>query len=166
MILTYDDALVAISEGETGWETLTQRVGRNHLPAILSEVAWSMTTVELAVALRDAWVSAEHPEDCLGREEWIEMFEAVGYRHNLERVAPPAEVVLYRGGLSSDRMAWTADRSLAEWFRDRCNGRLWTATAHSGDLLAYYDGVRTGDGTGPGETEFVVNPAGLRATIA
>ncbi|MDV6310328.1 hypothetical protein R3Q15_00170 [Gordonia amicalis] len=162
MILTYDDALAAISEGETDWTTLTQRVGRNHLPAILSEVAWSMTTTELAAALRDAWVSAEHPENYLGREEWIEMFEWVGYRHNLDRVVPPAEVVLYRGGLSANRMAWTADRSLAEWFRARCNGKLWTATASGGDLLAYYDGVRTGDGTGLGETEFVVNPATLR----
>lgn len=162
MILTYDDALAAISEGETDWETLTQRVGRNDLPAILSEVAWSMTTTDLAAALRDAWVSAEHPEDYLDREEWIDMFEWVGYRHNLERVTPPAEIILYRGGLKADRMAWTADRSLAEWFRDRCDGNLWTATAHSGDLLAYYDGVRTGDRTGLGETEFVVNPAGLK----
>ena len=67
MILTYDDALTAISEGETDWKTLTQRVGRNHLPAILSEVVWSMTTTELAAALRDAWVSAEHPEARVSR---------------------------------------------------------------------------------------------------
>ncbi|MGV9794294.1 hypothetical protein [Gordonia sp. NPDC003422] len=159
MILNYDDALAAISAGETSWETLTRNVGRNDLPAILTEVAWSMTEDQLAVALREAWVGAERPEDYLDRDEWIGMFESVGYRHNLDRVRPPAEVVLYRGGIDPNRMAWTADRAQAEWFRDRYpGGRLWTATVRGGDLLAYYDGVRTGDGTGSGETEYVVNP--------
>ena len=68
MILNYDDAYEAITRGETDWETLTCRVGRNDLPAILSEVAWSMTDDELASALRDSWVMAESPENCLDRE--------------------------------------------------------------------------------------------------
>lgn len=158
MILNYDDAYEAITRGETDWETLTCRVGRNDLPAILSEVAWSMTDDELASALRDSWVMAESPENCLDRETWIDLFEPIGYRHNTEPATPPSEVVLYRGGMHVGRMSWTADRELAEWFRDRYpGGQLWTATVGADALLAFYDGVRDGGG-GAGETEYVIDP--------
>lgn len=162
MILNYDDALNAISEGETDWETLTRRVGRNDLPAILVEVARDLTDDQLAAALRDAWVMPEIPEDCLARADWLDLFTEVGYRHNLDRAEPPAEITLWRGGIDPNRMAWTADRQLAEWFRDRAHGKLWTANVPASHLLARYDGVRTGGGSGPGETEYVVNPAGLK----
>ncbi len=166
MILNYDDALASIATGETDWETLTARVGRNDLPAILAEVAWAMDDDQLAAAIRDAWVSAENPENCLDRDEWLSMFDQIGYRHNLKRAVPPPEVVLYRGGGIPDRMAWTADRELAEWFRDRYpGGRLWTATVRGDALMAYYDDVRTGmpdePRRQPRETEYVVDPGDL-----
>ncbi len=162
-LLTYEDALAAITAGETDWNTLTQRVGRNDLPGILIEIAWSMTDDDLAEAMRETWVSAESPENALGRDEWIDLFDEVGYRHNSIRAEPPSEIVLWRGGITPDRMAWTADRALAEWFRDRYpNGKLWTVTAPASSLLAFYDGVRTGDGSGQGESEYVINPEGLQ----
>ena len=166
MILNYDDALAAIGDGETNWETLTRNVGRNDLPAILAEVSWAMTDDELAVAIREAWVGAENPEDCLDRDEWLSMFDRIGYRDNVDRVPPPKSIVLYRGGIDPYRMAWTADRDLAEWFRDRYpNGKLWTVSASGADLLARYHGVRVGlPGQlrqQPRETEYVVDPRGV-----
>ncbi|SKV73807.1 Uncharacterised protein [Mycobacteroides abscessus subsp. massiliense] len=60
-------------------------------------------------------------------------------------------------------MAWTADRQLAEWFRDRYpGGRLWKATVPGHHLLAVYDGIRDGGG---GESEYVVNPDGLHYIV-
>ncbi len=161
MILTYDDAIEAISDGVTDWETLTDFVGRNDLPSILAEVWVDLPIEKLAEAVRMSWVMAEFPEGCLDRWQWLEMFGELGYRHNTERVEPPAEVDLWRGGVDPDRMAWTASRATAEWFRDRwTDGKLWTATVQGSRLLAYYDGVRN-DESGRGESEYVIDPTGL-----
>ena len=63
-------------------------------------------------------------------------------------------------------MAWTADRALAEWFRDRYpGGKLWTTTVSGADLLASYDGIREGlpgePRQQPRESEFIVDPTEL-----
>lgn len=170
MILTYNEMLEAISDGEDDWRTLTCRLPRNSLPMALSTVLAEfgpdhLSDDQLAEAAMTAWVMCEYPENALPRDEWLGIFGMLGYRHNTAPVEPPAEVVLWRGGIDPDRMSWTADRDLAEWFRNRYDGgQLWTATVPAASLLAYYDRVRVG-GVGPGESEYVINPAGVRYSI-
>lgn len=160
LIPTLDAALDAIRDGETDWEILTKNLGRNDWPEVLTEVTWAMPDGVLAEAVMQVWVSAEFPENLLDRELWLDMFDEIGYRHNTDRLRPPSEVQLWRGGAMSDRMAWTADRDLAEWFCRRFpGGKLWTATARGDQLLAYYDAVRTG------ESEYIVNPLDLHPRL-
>ncbi len=160
MILTFDQALGAISDGETDWPTLTHRLPRNDLPEVLAEVCWAMDEAELAAALTQAWTLCEYPEQAVHREQWIDWFDRTGYIVDGVRTHRPDQVVLYRGGSNWDRMAWSADRAIAELFRDRfCDihgdGRLWTATVPGHALLAHIHVE------GRGEDEYVINPAGF-----
>lgn len=119
-----------------------------------------MDDTELTAAVAEAWTMCEYPEQAVGREQWIEWFNQAGYAVDGVRTLPPDGIVLYRGGGDWNRMAWSADRSVAEWFRDRFrdvhgDGRLWTATVSGEALLAHiHDGGR-------GEDEFVIDPRGI-----
>ncbi len=160
MILTFEQALDAISDGETDWPTLTYRLPRNDLPAVLAEVSWAMDDAELAAALTQAWTLCEYPEHAVHREQWVDWFEQAGYAVDGVRARPPDQVVLYRGGGNWERMAWSADRAIAEGFRDRFRhvhgqGRLWTATVPGEALFAHIHAANRG------EDEYVINPSGI-----
>ncbi|OBB95935.1 hypothetical protein [Mycobacterium sp. 852002-40037_SCH5390672] len=164
LILTYDQALDAIyNDGVEDWDQLTKNLPRNHLPGVLVEVAWSLNRDDLARALTDAWVMCEFPEEALEREQWVDWFREVGYIENGEPAEPPAHVTLYRGGVDPNRMAWTSNRFVAEWFRDRWpNGKLWTTTVHPDRLLAHFNKVRL-DESGQSEDEYVIDPGEIEA---
>lgn len=169
LILTFDDAYDSyVRHGVTGWDTLTRRVGRNDLPAILELVAHELTNDELAVAVSTAWVMAEYPEEFIGRDPWLEWFGDLGYMVNGKRVGlseRPDTITLYRGAIEPARMAWTSDQATAECFRDRPqnqgSGRLWTAEVPGDHLLAHFNNVRL-DESGQSENEYVINPVGLK----
>ena len=166
LILTYEDAVNAIYDDDVeDWDTLTRNLPRNHLPAVLAELAFACGLIhehqQLALALTDAWVMCEFPEQALSREQWMECFCAVGYIVNGNAAEPPEQVTLYRGGISPDRMAWTSNRYVAEWFRDRWpNGKLWTASVQADRLLAHFNKERL-DESGRSENEYVIDPSGL-----
>lgn len=162
LILTYDDALAAIADGEDDWDGLTKRLPRNDLPAVLFEIAWCLDNTQLARALKDAWVMCEFPERAVAREHWLSWFRDVGYIVNGNPASPPTQLTLCRGGVHPDGMAWTSNRIVAEWFRDRwSNGKLWTVTVGPERLLAHFNNVRL-DESGQSEDEYVIDPAGLR----
>jgi hypothetical protein len=161
LILTFEQALDAISDGVDDWDELTWRLPRNDLPAVLAEIALWLNPGQLARALTDAWVMCEFPEQAVGREQWLGWFREVGYIVNGEPAKAPEQVTLYRGGVFADRMAWTGCQSIAEWFRDRWpNGKLWTATVQADRLLAHFNNVRLEE-SGRVETEYVIDPSGL-----
>jgi hypothetical protein len=160
-ILTYEQALDAISDGVDDWDELTRNLPRNHLPAVLVEISVWLSRGQLARALTDAWVMCEFPEQAVGREQWLNWFREVGYIVNGQPAKAPEQVTLYRGGVVADRMAWSSSQSIAEWFRDRWpNGKLWTATVRADRLLAHFNNVRL-DESGRVETEYVIDPSGL-----
>ncbi len=163
LILTFEQALDAFENGSTtGWAELTARLPRNDLPAVLAEVAWCFDTDQLAAAVTEAWVMCEFPEQAVDREQWLEWFARTGYIVNGNLAERPESVTLYRGGISADRMAWTSNRQVAEWFRDRWpDGRLWTVEASGDALLAHCNNVRL-DESGQSEDEYVIDPTGLR----
>ncbi len=103
----------------------------------------------------------EFPEQAVDRQQWLEWFAWTGYIVNGVLAERPESVTLYRGGISADRMAWTSNRQVAEWFRDRWpDGRLWTVEASGDALLAHCNNVRL-DESGQGEDEYVIDPTGL-----
>ena len=164
LILTFDDALEAIADGEEDWDVLTRRLPRNSLPAVLREVAPLLSDADLARALTDAWVMCEFPEQAVERSMWFEWFRQVGYIVNGQPAQPPEVITLYRGAVDPNRMAWTSNRFVAEWFRDRwSNAKLWTATAQADRLLAHVNNVRL-DESGQSEAEYVIDPDGLEYT--
>jgi hypothetical protein len=119
-----------------------------------------MDHAALAAAVAEAWTRCEFPEQAVEREHWIEWFESAGFAVDGVHTHPPDRVVLYRGGGNWDRMAWSADRAVTEWFRDRFrdlhgDSRLWTATVPGMALLAHIHSA------GRGENESVINPAGI-----
>ncbi len=59
-------------------------------------------------------------------------------------------------------MAWTSNRFIAEWFRDRWpDGKLWTVTVQHDRLLAHVNNVRL-DESGQSEDEYVIDPDGMQ----
>jgi hypothetical protein len=128
---------------------------------VLREVAPLLCDADLAQALSDAWVMCEFPEQAVERSLWLEWFHQVGYIVNGKPAETPESVTLYRGGLDPNRMAWTSNRFVAEWFRDRWpNAKLWTATVQANRLLAHVNNVRL-DESGQSEDEYVITPEGL-----
>ena len=169
LILTYEQALIAIDEGIWDWDELTRNLPRNTLPAVLEELEASSLmffddgySAELAHALTVAWVMAEFPEQYVSRKTWIRWFRQVGYIVNGDAADPPEQVTLFRGGVHFDRMAWTSGRFVAEWFRDRWpNGKLWAATVPADRLLAHVNNLRLEE-SGRSEDEYIIDPTGLR----
>jgi len=141
------------------------RVGRNNEPALIwdlwCEDGWHD---EIAQIVGDVWSAAEYPERALDQSMWLEIFGYAGFRRDGEVAPPPAEsLTLYRGATAEGRfgMSWTNDLEVAEKFaragiRGRAVGTVWTAEVEPRYLLAYVgrEGTR-------GESEYVVDPAGL-----
>jgi hypothetical protein len=157
------EALRLAREGLTDWECLTDVMGRNERPDLLSLVWWRLPKDQLIIALADAWTGAEVPERRLPRLQWLQIFRAAGYHIDDTPATPPDSVVLWRGGTRKTRMAWTADRERAEWFQHRYEhlqgskpGKLWTLTVGPGPLLAHYHAAARN------EDEYVIDPTGLR----
>lgn len=158
------EANIAWERGCRCWVRVSQRIPRNDLPALLVDVSLGFFEHEMAIAVRDAWTRAEYPVDSVPQWWWIEILDFIGFTRNGELADRPTGVqTLYRGGASWDRMSWTPDRELAEWFRDRVPGRrLWVAEVEPAHVLAIYDDVRV-DERGR-EVEYVVDPSGITAT--
>jgi hypothetical protein len=73
----------------------------------------------LAVALCDAWESAEWPLQYLSPDSWREFWELVGYVENGRRTRrPDRPLTLYRGG-DPRGWSWTNSLERAQWFADR-----------------------------------------------
>lgn len=153
MILTLHQALDAIENGETDWEGLTDRVGRDDLPYIFESVETYLPADTFIQALTDSWTGPDAPEACLPQEEWIDFFRKAGFTRDGKPVDPPTEpVLLVRGGRYPDRMSWTATPSVAESFAKRSGGRLWATEAPPEAILAIINHQREG------EDEHVLDP--------
>jgi hypothetical protein len=147
--------------GETDWDALVHGLGRNDMPLLLMLVWDKLPNGQRIKGICEAWTAAEFPERLLNRDEWLEMFRAVGYLDEDKPGTPPESVTLWRGGVKKTRMSWTADRGQAELFAQRFNnirqpGKLWTVTVGPDRLLAHFDEVHRH------EDEYVIDPTGIR----
>ena len=153
-------------DGEMDSETFSKagcNIGRNDMPALLFDLVHcgALDIEKYPNVVIEAWVMAEFPERKLGRQQWVEWFRKLGYTVNGEPAEPPEQVTLYRGDADPSRMAWTSNRFVAEWFRDRWpNGKLWTVTIQADRLLAHCNNVRL-DESGQSEDEYVIDPTGI-----
>lgn len=153
MIYTLPQALDAINDGETDWETLTGKVGRDPLPYIFGEVAHTLSGDLFIEALLQSWTGPDAPEACLPQEDWIQFFRRAGFtRDGTPADRPTKPVLLVRGGRSPDRMSWTATPSVAESFAKRSGGRLWATEAPPEAILAIINHQREG------EDEHILDP--------
>lgn len=114
-----------------------------------------------------AWTGPEFPEANLTQDLWLGIFGTVGFiadddEDGQQEAPPDAPMRLWRGAIPSRArgMAWTSNRSRAEWFATRLDGvssrergALWTATAPPNTILARF--------TRRGEDEFVLDPRNL-----
>ncbi len=143
--------------------------GRNELPALLFDLwgeGWFSDAPDaLAPAIEDAWTSGEWPLDVADVDEWLVLFEEVGFINNVlgDETARPREAkTLYRGATPdmAARMSWTDRLETAQWFADRFGGvlgrKVWTAHVDPSRLLAHFH-----DEDNPREWEWVVDPRGL-----
>jgi hypothetical protein len=153
-------AVKRATDGETDWDSLSHMMGRNELPDLLLFVWDRLPHDQLVRAVGDAWSMCEFPERKLPRKEWLPMFRAAGYHVDDEPASPPNSITLWRGGVRKTRMAWTADRERAEWFRDRFDTgkpvKLWTLDVGPDRLLAHYHQKHRN------ENEYVIDPTGIR----
>lgn len=153
MIYTLPQAFDAIADGETDWQTLTDKVGRDYLPSIFGEVAHTLFGDRFIEALLQSWTGPDAPEACLPQEEWIESFRQAGFTRDGKPADRPTDpVVLVRGGVYPDRMSWTTTPSVALSFAERSGGRLWATEAPPEAILAIINHVREG------EDEYVLDP--------
>jgi hypothetical protein len=155
-------------------------VGRNAEPKLLFDFVRGQVlklSPATARAVVSAWSGAEYPERALWPAEWIRYFTRIGYTHDGQPAERPTEpVTLFRGCVPDPvvdqetgqrraggrfGMSWTTDLELARRFaydglRGRPEGNVYTTRLEPQHLLAYL---------GPSErdeSEFVVNPVGLR----
>lgn len=117
-----------------------------------------LTKDELASTLWAVWSGAAHPLEALTKEQWLPMWEAIGYRINSDPAKRPTEsLVLHRGSDAAhrDNWSWTTKVDVA-WQAAGADGQVWTATIPPERLLARiirddYD-----------ESEYVARPEGLK----
>jgi hypothetical protein len=130
-------------------------LGRNDLPAHLYDSYFDGSlSVPLADALRDAWVSAEYPEQLVDRFMWIGWLQETGF---IGEPVTKKSLTLYRASDedSKDNLAWTSNLEVAEWFQAR-NVRLgrestiWVARVPRSCILAHFPDDRN-------EDEYLVN---------
>lgn len=137
--------------------------GRNRGPELLFEW-WEegiLNLEELRALLLVVWSMAEYPTRQVPEEEWLEVFEEVGFVSDIGRPRPAAPLTIYRGAgdeMSARGMSWTTDLALAEWFARRRGGHVYMTTVEPDAVLALIDGVRTGREEQGAKTEVVVHP--------
>ncbi|WNG79956.1 hypothetical protein C6A86_016960 [Mycobacterium sp. ITM-2016-00316] len=148
------------------WNEMGGRCGRNKLP----EIVWRLyeddaftvgecngyrifDTELLAVAVQDAWSSAEYSEGALDGFFWVELFGSA-YPH---LTFPSASITLYRGVRDAEwarRMSWTSSLESVRWFANRyeCTGTVYRIVdVDPQDVLAQI-------AEGRDEDEFVLYP--------
>jgi hypothetical protein len=156
------------------WDQLSHSRGRLELADLLFENYWygTLDPADFSEALLDAWVGADHPESVINIKTWIELFLIVGYRVDGVPAERPAEpIVLYRGSTAQlrRRASWTADLGQAKTFAENTAFHTGLPTAvyrarfKPERLVAELTSQR-GEGSGPGELEFIVDTRGARIT--
>ena len=73
------DAIQRSNDGETDWDALVHGLGRNGRPWLLLLVWDKLPNDQRINGICDTWTAAEFSERLLKRDEWLEMFDAVGY---------------------------------------------------------------------------------------
>jgi hypothetical protein len=147
----------------TTWAKLSERAGRNDMPAILVYACahGQLLPKEVAKGLADAWTMCEWPRQAMESKYWRIIFGMalddhefikdngeIGLHSELEPT-----LTLWRGAMPEYRegMSWTDDRDLAKWFATRLNfsGCLYEITIPNDAILANFNNR--------GEREFVVD---------
>ena len=161
---TYGDAMAEYTRGiAVDWKELTRYLDFNDLPAALAEVHGDLDQDQLARGLRDAWTRTNPASrTTVDRTQWLKWFRAVGYIEGDRRVDPPRRLKLYRGAPDPNGMSWTSDINVAKFFRHSWRGRLWTTTVGHRRLLAHFPRSVSLDGSGLVESEYIIDPTGLR----
>lgn len=140
--------------------------GRNGGPAVLW-VAWEGEMISydtLAAHVGAVWSLAEFPDQCLEREQWLELFRCASFTVDGKRAALPTEpLTLWRGAVPERRAdwSWTTDPEVARTYASgtmlgRPMGKVWQVVAPPGALLAANLGPDTRK-----ESEYVVDTRGL-----
>jgi hypothetical protein len=165
----------AINLGTTLSQTELDRYllaeGRNSAPAVLW-AAWEGETISfdvLAATVGSVWSLAEFPDQCLEREQWLELFQSASFTVDGQRAPRPKEpLTLWRGSVAERRSdwSWTVDRKVAKRYAGgtmfgRPNGEVWQVTAPPEALLAANLGP-----DGRKESEYIVNTDGLDIVLA
>lgn len=145
-------------------EVACRRVSPNPAVTLLASLhAAGLLTEDAARYVGVVWSGAELPQEVmLDRGRWLELFAIAGYTVDGQRSErPKAPLQLYRGAPYEHRhgMAWTDSAETAQQFADgkgyaRSKGQVWTATVEPSRLLCHCTERR--------ESEYVINPAGLR----
>lgn len=119
----------------------------------------------IARRLLDNWMNCDRPLDVHDRDWWLTRFRRIGFTSDGiadEALRPIEGIVLARGAVPSarDGLAWTPDLPLAQWFADRCRGKVWLCYFEPDRLLAHL-GPSWGDVHVAGASEYICDPAGL-----
>ena len=150
---------------------VSNRASRVYGPWLLLETALCRVVSDqtLAEVIGEVWSTAEYPQRALRLVDWLWLFGKAGYTHDGKPASrPTASVTLYRGAPPQycRRMSWTSDRAVAERFalngmRGRHRGFVYQTEAPPTALLCF-----NGENNGCDESEYVINPAGLKITRA
>lgn len=139
--------------------------GRNDHPAALFDLYWEQQFGDdldlLALAVEDAWTSAEFPMRNMDTGSWLDFFNELEFLDNSSRTRPPVDVpVLYRAAAAGHErgMSWTDSYEQALWFYRRnvtygFETVMLKITPHPSDLLAHFHGENSRN-----ENEWVVRP--------
>ncbi|WP_431959899.1 hypothetical protein [Mycobacterium sp. smrl_JER01] len=153
-------------DGTMDAETFSQArasLGRNEGPALLYDLyPQSIDVADHPEVVTEVWCMAEFPASLLDPDDWVSLFEEVGYTEDGKPAPRPRNPVTVYRGCSPERrfgMSWTTDIERARWFAQRDlgqgAGQLYEATIPPGCLLAYiHESHRL-------EAEFVVDPIAL-----
>jgi hypothetical protein len=148
------------------WESISRMAGRNDLPELLWDAfkrrRFSKDIDGLAVAITDAWTSADWPLIRLDMIQWFKMFERTGYIVDGLRVSerPAKPFRVYRAAIIGREkgFSWSEDIGVARFFKGYTASRLriedrhgkivpheiYTAIVQPQDLLARFTGKRGG----------------------
>lgn len=131
----------------TRWNTITARAGRESYPALLMDYFDELDMIDRAKAVCESWTMPEFPVGHLPEHDWVSLFEEVGFcvssddgvmLISQEEHFNTPTIRVYRGALREgrDAMAWTTSRKVAQWFANRCGGRVYTADVNALYVLA------------------------------
>lgn len=148
------------------WAKLSERAGRNDMPAILAEArsTGSLMPSEVAKGLADAWTMAEWLARIFDKDIWRVIFGMALSDDDfltddgvvLPHTELPEVLTLWRGALPdySEGMSWTSDKEEAIWFAHRLDhdefvGHVYEITVGREVVLAKFDDR--------GESEYVID---------